>query len=92
MPERVMVYMSSVAGSTPVKKAQTRLEAIFAARKIKYDSVDVAADEEAKEYMLEKSGKNSLPQIFVDGEYKGGIEALEEANEDDAVQKWLGLA
>ncbi|KAJ3275558.1 hypothetical protein HK104_003866 [Borealophlyctis nickersoniae] len=91
MPARVILYYSSVSGALLVKKAQSRVENILKARKVEYDLVDVAADEEAKDYMQSKSGKNSLPQIFVDGEYKGGPDELEEANEDGAVQSWLGI-
>ncbi|KAI8918516.1 hypothetical protein DFJ77DRAFT_455885 [Powellomyces hirtus] len=71
MPERVTLYYSSVSGALQVKKQTTRVQDILAARKVAYDLVDVAADEDAKEYMQRKSGKNALPQIFVDGEYKG---------------------
>ncbi|KAJ3031202.1 hypothetical protein HDV00_008485 [Rhizophlyctis rosea] len=91
MAPRVTLYYSSVSGALMVKKKQSRVQDIFAARKVEYDLVDVAADEDAKDYMQSKSGKNSLPQIFVDGEYKGGPDELEEANEDGAVQEWLGL-
>ncbi|KAI9007217.1 thioredoxin-like protein, partial [Gaertneriomyces semiglobifer] len=71
MAARVTLYYSSVSGALMVKKQQSRVQDIFAARKIQFDLVDVAADEEAKEFMQRKSGKNTLPQIFVDGEYKG---------------------
>ncbi|TPX57794.1 hypothetical protein PhCBS80983_g03572 [Powellomyces hirtus] len=104
MPERVTLYYSSVSGAlqpsgvrSQVKKQTTRVQDILAARKVAYDLVDVAADEDAKEYMQRKSGKNALPQIFVDGEYKGdrmglqGHDELDEANEIEEVPKWLGL-
>lgn len=41
--------------------------------------------------MLNKSGKSDIPQIFVDDEYKGTCEELENINEDgkDALLAWL---
>jgi glutaredoxin len=33
--------------------------------------VDIAADEFAKEDMKKGSGKGTVPQIFVDGKFKG---------------------
>ncbi|KAJ3152023.1 SH3 domain-binding glutamic acid-rich-like protein 3 [Geranomyces variabilis] len=91
MPARVIIYYSSVSGSMPVKKAQTRVQDILAARKVEFELVDVAADEDAKDYMQSKSDKNALPQIFVDGEFVGLHAELEEANEDGKVAEWLGL-
>ncbi|TPX71708.1 hypothetical protein SpCBS45565_g00777 [Spizellomyces sp. 'palustris'] len=92
MAPRVTIYYSSVSGALQVKKQQTRVQDILAARKVEYEMVDVAADEDAKDYMYRKSGKNTLPQIFVDGEYKGGHDELDEANEVGEVPQWLGLA
>ncbi|KAL2914377.1 hypothetical protein HK105_206149 [Polyrhizophydium stewartii] len=89
---RVVLYYSSVAGMTKIKKAQTRIQDLFAAHKVAYDLIDIAADEEAKLFMQRKSGKTVIPQIFVDGEYKGTCEELDEANECGEALKWLGLA
>lgn len=41
--------------------------------------------------MFKISGKNDLPQIVVEGQYKGGCGELDEANEDGLVHKFLGL-
>jgi glutaredoxin len=41
------------------------------AKKVAYDTVDIAADEKAREHMRAVSGKALIPQIFVDGKYKG---------------------
>ncbi|KAJ3108168.1 hypothetical protein HDU97_002080 [Phlyctochytrium planicorne] len=87
----VVVYSSSVSGSLQVKKHTTRIIDILRGRKVEVTEVDVSVDEEAKEYMQSKSGKNALPQIFSNGEYKGGLEQLEEANEDGLVKEFLGL-
>ncbi|KAI8804092.1 thioredoxin-like protein [Cladochytrium replicatum] len=89
---RVVVYQSSVAGNRLVKQSQARIEAILNARKVAFSVVDVAVDEEAKLYMQGKSGKTVLPQIFVDGEFKGLIDQLEEANENGEVPQFLGVA
>ncbi|KAJ3320453.1 hypothetical protein HDV06_005276 [Boothiomyces sp. JEL0866] len=60
--------------------------------------LDVAANEEAKNFMHQASGKKMLPQIFVDGKFKGfreefGILGLiqDEANEVGEAMVWLGL-
>ena len=33
--------------------------------------MDIAADEEGKEDMKKASGKGTVPQVFVDGKFKG---------------------
>ncbi|KAI8927948.1 thioredoxin-like protein [Entophlyctis helioformis] len=91
MSARVQIYYSSVSGMTKIKKAQTRIEDLLAAFKLPYELIDIAADEDAKAYMQAKSGKAVIPQIFVDGEYKGTCEELDEANENGEGRQWLGL-
>lgn len=94
MSDRVIVYVSSVAGNLLVNKAQERVERILQARKVVFKTVDISLPEnnDAKEYMQQKSGKKVLPQIFVDGEFKGLVDQLEEANEFEEVPQWLGVA
>ncbi|KAJ3165014.1 hypothetical protein HK101_000321 [Irineochytrium annulatum] len=87
----VTIYVSSVSGNLFAKKATTRVLDILAARKIDATEVDISTDEEAKEYMFSKSGKKTLPQIFVEGEFKGTLEELDEANEDGRVKEFLGV-
>ncbi|TPX44109.1 hypothetical protein SeMB42_g04435 [Synchytrium endobioticum] len=91
MTARVTLYYSSVSGNSAMKKQHTRIQDILYARKIEFVEVDVAADEKAKDYMKAKSGKATLPQIFVDGNYKAGHDEIEASNEDNAVQQLLGL-
>jgi glutaredoxin len=46
------------------------------AKKVKYVLKDIAADEKAKDEMKDGSGKAVVPQIFVDGKFKGVSLAL----------------
>ncbi|KAJ3400041.1 hypothetical protein HDV05_001377 [Chytridiales sp. JEL 0842] len=87
----VVLYMSSVPASIKIRKDTSRVIDILTARKIEFVQVDVATDEEAKEYMRSKCGNSMLPKLFVNGEHKGGADQLEEANEDGAVKEWLGI-
>ncbi|KAI9202749.1 thioredoxin-like protein [Polychytrium aggregatum] len=91
MVARTILYYSSVPSTLKLKKDQVRVQDILKARKVEFDMVDVSTEEDQKNYMRMKSGKNILPQIFVDGEYKGTTEDLEEANECENVVQWLGL-
>ncbi|RIA96842.1 thioredoxin-like protein [Glomus cerebriforme] len=90
--ERVQIYGSSVAGNIFVKSNQSWIEQVLKQHGIKFSFVDVAADEDAKKYMKRKNrGETELPQIFVDGEYKGIFKTFQEAVEMKEVKKFLGL-
>ncbi|CAG8673069.1 14710_t:CDS:2 [Gigaspora margarita] len=89
---RVQIYGSSVPGNIFVKQNQMSIESILNANKIPFTFVDVAADETHLKYMKRKNGgKKDMPQIFVDGEFKGTTKELEEAVEMREVKEFLGL-
>lgn len=90
--KKIQIYYSSVPGSIKVRKDTTRAQDILSIKKIPFELVDVSQGDTDKAYMQEKSGKNVLPQIFVDGEYKGLCEELDEANEFGETHQWLGLS
>lgn len=51
---------------------QTRIKDVLNIKGIPFDFLNIAYDEEAKSYMKQKNlGKTELPQIFVNGEFKG---------------------
>ncbi|CAG8611806.1 2284_t:CDS:2 [Scutellospora calospora] len=86
---RVHIYGSSVAGNI---FRQASIESILNSNKIPYTFIDVAADEDQLKYMKRKNrGIKDLPQIFVDGEYKGLAAELEQAVEMREVKEFLGL-
>ncbi|CAG8643144.1 thioredoxin-like protein [Gigaspora rosea] len=89
----VQIYGSSVPGNIFVKQNQMSIESILNANKIPFTFIDVAADETHLKYMKRKNGgKKDMPQIFVDGEFKGTTKELEEAVEMREVKEFLGLA
>ena len=42
----------------------------------KYQKIDVSADKNQFEIMLQRTGKRTVPQIFMDGRYVGGYNEL----------------
>ena len=44
---------------------------VLDSKQLDYEKLDVAADEDAKERMRAGSGKALVPQIFVNGKFKG---------------------
>jgi glutaredoxin len=64
---------------------------LLSAHGISFSLVDVAQDAQAKAqlHIQPNTPSPQLPQIFVDGKYKGICEQLEEANEFGEIKKWL---
>ncbi|XP_033116873.1 SH3 domain-binding glutamic acid-rich-like protein 3 isoform X3 [Anneissia japonica] len=90
----VKYYFSSVSSSMDMKKKQQKIEMILDGKKIAYEKVDIAADEESKKRMRELCGdpKALPPQLCNGDEYCGGYDAFEVAVEDEELEKFLKLA
>ena len=54
-----------------VKKWQMQIQSVLESKKVPFELVDVAADEKARDHMRKVSGKSAVPQVFVDGKFKG---------------------
>ena len=67
---RVAVYTTS---SCPFCLRAKRL---LEARGIPYDEIDVEEDAELRADLIERTGRRTVPQIFIDGDPIGGFEEL----------------
>jgi glutaredoxin 3 len=67
---RVEVYTTS---SCPFC---VRAKLLLAARGIAYDEIDVSADVALRGDLVRRTGRRTVPQIFIDGESIGGYEEL----------------
>ena len=68
----------------------TRAKALLEKKGVKYTEINVTDDEEKRKEMIEKSGRTSVPQIFINGKHVGGYDdlyALEEKGELDTLLK-----
>ncbi|KAJ2609654.1 hypothetical protein H4S08_003953 [Coemansia sp. RSA 1365] len=89
---RVQVYGSTVSGNRTYKKQAKELFMMLEANEVDFEFICIAADEKAKNYMRRKSRNNmTIPQIYVDTEFKGFYEDAFKANEIDELYEWLGL-
>ena len=77
---RVVVY------TTPSCPYCVRAKRLLQARGIPYDEIDVGYDDELRADLVARTGRQTVPQIFIDDVSIGGFEELAEL---DAVQ---GLA
>ena len=67
---RVQVY---TAASCPFC---VRAKRLLAARGIPFDEIDVGEDAELRAELVQRTGRRTVPQIFIDGRSIGGYEEL----------------
>ena len=67
---RVQVY------TTPVCPYCVRAKRLLHTRSIPFDETDVSEDDELRAEVIRRSGRRTVPQIFIDGRAIGGYEEL----------------
>ncbi|KAI8325302.1 hypothetical protein GQ54DRAFT_244783, partial [Martensiomyces pterosporus] len=88
----VQIYGSTVSGNRTYKRQAKDLFLMLEANEIDFEFICIAVDEAAKKYMRRKAlGNMTIPQIYVDREFKGFYEDAFKANEIDELYEWLGL-
>lgn len=53
-----------------------RAKALFDKKKVKYEETNAFINAEKRREMNERSGRNTFPQIFIDGKHIGGCDDL----------------
>ena len=67
---RIEVY------TTPSCGYCVRAKRLLQERGLAYEEFDVAIDDELRESVMQRSGRRTVPQIFIDGKSIGGYEEL----------------
>jgi glutaredoxin 3 len=62
--------------TTPSCPFCVRAKRLLAARGIPYDEIDVGEDATLRAELVRRTGRLTVPQIFIDGESIGGFEEL----------------
>ena len=61
-------------------------------KKAAYEEVDVTLNKTLRREMKDRSGKNTVPQIFIGDQYIGGYDDLSELNRDGKLDDLLQLS
>jgi glutaredoxin 3 len=67
---RVEIY------TTPSCPYCVQAKRLLTARGVPYQEIDIAEDDELREEVIRRSGRRTVPQIFIDGDSVGGYEEL----------------
>jgi glutaredoxin 3 len=75
--------------TTPSCPFCVRAKRLLVERRIAYTEIDVSEDDDLREEIMQRTGRRTVPQIFIDGRSIGGFEELAAL---DAVGELTGLA
>ncbi len=67
-------------------------KALLQAKNIQYREVDVTSDEGLEQEMVERSGRSTVPQIFIDSVHIGGFDDLAELDATGDLERRLGIS
>ncbi|XP_051534537.1 SH3 domain-binding glutamic acid-rich protein isoform X10 [Myxocyprinus asiaticus] len=95
----IKIFLASSSGSTAIKKKQQDVVGFLEALKIDYTQLDIASNEENRQWMRENvpgemkptNGIPLPPQIFNEENYCGDYDTFFNAKEDNTVYEFLGL-
>ncbi|KAM8819678.1 adapter SH3BGRL-like [Eudromia elegans] len=96
----IRVFVATSSGSTAIKKKQQEVVGFLEANKIDFQQMDIAGDEDNRNWMREnvpgeKKPQNGIPlppQIFNEERYCGDFESFFSAKEENIIYSFLGLA
>jgi len=91
---KVVIYESTVSPNVAVRKNQESLKNWMRIKRIPFKTVDVSSHGADRDFMhanTRASDRNTLPQIFVGGQYRGTFDDANAANEEggDALVRFL---
>ena len=67
----------------------TRAKADLAAKGVSFEEIDVTKDAIREQEMISRSGRRTVPQIFIDGHHLGGSDDLRALDADGELDRLL---
>ena len=86
MAAKVEVYSTSYC---PYCRAAERL---LDSKGVAYEAYDVTYDSDKRDWLVEVTGRTTVPQIFIDGEPIGGFTDMQALDRQGKFAPMLGLA
>ena len=68
-----------------------RAKALLESKGARYEEFEVSNDEALQQEMRTRSGRRTVPQVFIDNQHIGGSDDLEAANRSGYLNELLGL-
>ena len=68
-----------------------RAKALLRSKNVNFEEIDVTNDERQQEEMKRKSGRKTVPQIFIDGKSVGGFDEIKQLDVAGELDRILGI-
>lgn len=68
-----------------------RAKALLRSKNVNFEEIDVTNDERLQEEMKRKSGRKTVPQIFIDEKSVGGFDEIKELDVVGELDRILGI-
>ncbi len=81
----VVIYL------TPICPYCNRARRLLEKKGVDYTIIDVAVDSALWDEMIRRSGRETVPQIFIDHQHIGGFDDMAALDTDGELDKILGL-
>ncbi len=81
--QRVIVYVTDFCPYC------TRAKSLLDKRGIAYDVIDVSNDHGKRTWLVQTTGRRTVPQIFIDGTPVGGSDELHELDRNGKLSKMM---
>jgi glutaredoxin 3 len=75
--------------TTPYCPFCVRAKRLLERKGVRYEEIDVAGDDRARVSLAERTGRRTVPQIFIGEEYVGGSDELNELEQQGKLDSML---
>jgi len=69
----------------------SRAKALLRSKGVNFEEIDLARDARLREEVQQRTGRRTVPQIFIDGVSVGVFEEIKQLDEDGELDRMLGV-
>ncbi len=84
MTKKIEMYMRPTC---PFCAAAGRL---LRSKGVEWTEIDISAEPERRDEMIDRSGRRTVPQVFIGDEHVGGFDDLDALDQEGALDRMLG--
>lgn len=66
-------------------------ERMLSAKGVPFEIIDVSDDQDKRHWLVEKTGRSTVPQIFIDDQSIGGFTDMQALDRSGKLKEMLGL-
>ncbi|MEM1081181.1 MAG: glutaredoxin 3 [Pseudomonadota bacterium] len=63
---------------------------LLKSKQLEWQEISIDAEPDRRDEMIEKSGRKTVPQVFIGSIHVGGFDDLNAANQSGQLDQWLG--